>query len=138
MAEFRMDGIDELIKQLQEAANLEEFAPEMIDAATPILEEELKKTVQQEANKGYATGSMANSIKKSKSQRNQYGYFGIVRPTGKDKNGVRNMEKLAYLHYGTTKQEAHPVVTKAVFHAEGKVIEKMQEKFNEKVGRIWT
>lgn len=130
MANFHVDGIDDLIRELDEAGKFDDIAPEMIEAALPILEDSLKETVQNEANKGYATGEMVASIKKSRVMRNQYGYFGIVHPTGTDKKGVRNIEKLAYLHYGTCKQEARPVVNKAVFHVEKKVIEKMQEVYN--------
>lgn len=133
MAGFTIDGIDDSIRQLEKAGDLESIAPKMIDEATPVLEEALKAEVQQAASKGYATGELASSIKKSKAKRNEYGYFGAVRPTGKDEKGVRNMEKLAYLHYGTTKQEADPVVTKAVARAEPKVYEKMQEAYNREV-----
>ena len=130
MGNFHMDGIDELIRELNRTSDLDRIAPIMIEEALPILEDSLKETAQQEVNRGYATGELVSSIKKSSAMRNQYGYFGIVRPTGKDKKGVRNMEKLAYLHYGTTKQIARPVVNKAVFHVEQKVVEKMQEVFN--------
>lgn len=133
MANFRVDGIDELINELNKASKLDEVAPKMIEVALPILEKSLKETVQKEVNRGYATGELVSSIRKSESMRNQYGYFGIVRPTGKDKKGVRNMEKLAYLHYGTVKQTARPVVNKAVFHVEEKIIEKMQEVYNKAV-----
>ncbi len=132
---FTMDGIDDLIRQLEASGNIENIAPMMIEESIPILEEELKKVVQQEADRGYATGELVRSIKKSRSMRNEYGYFGIVRPTGKDSNGVRNMEKLAYLHYGTAKQPARPVVNKAVFHVERRVIDKMQEVYNREAGR---
>lgn len=133
MANYEMNGFDELARQLEQVSDLDGIAPEMLNEALPILESELKKTVREEADKGYATGDMEQSIKKSRARRNQYGYFGIVRPTGKDKKGIRNMEKLAYLHYGTSKQPARPVVTKAVFRAESKIIGKMQECYNRMV-----
>ena len=133
MANFEMKGFEDLIRQLEQAADLEQIAPKMIEEATPILEAELKRTVQQEANRGYTTGRMVASIKATKAKRNQYGYFDDVRPTGEDKKGVRNMEKLAYLHYGTSKQAARPVVTKAVFRAKGKVLAKMQEVYSRMV-----
>lgn len=133
MANFEVTGFDDFIRQLERATDLEQIAPMMIEEALPILETELKRTVQQEANREYATGEMAESIKPSRASRNQYGYFGVVRPTGKDKKGVRNMEKLAYLHYGTSKQQARPVVAKAVFHARGKVLAKLQEVYSRMV-----
>lgn len=133
MANLNITGFEDFIKQLERAGDLERIAPKMIEEALPILEAELKRAVQQEADRGYATGEMVASIKPNKASRNQYGYFGVVRPTGKDKKGVRNMEKLAYLHYGTCKQAARPVVAKAVFHAKGKVLAKLQEVYSRMV-----
>lgn len=129
-----MNGLDELMQQLQSAGKLDQIAPKMIDESTPILEESLKAAVQQETDKGYATGELVSSIQKSKARMNQYGYFGVVRPRGKDKNGVRNMEKLAYLHYGTTKQAARPVVNKAVLKVKEKIIDKMQSVYERETG----
>lgn len=134
MARFEMTGIDEFAKMLERAGKLDEIAPKMIEESLPILEASLKGVVQQEADRGYATGALVESIKKTGSLRNAYGYFGVVRPTGVDKHGVRNMEKLAYLHYGTSKQMARPVVTRAVFQVRQKIIDKMQEVYNREVG----
>ena len=46
---------------------------------------------------------------------------------------VRNMEKMVYLEYGTSKQRATPVLSKATRRAEKDVISKMQEVFNREV-----
>ena len=40
------------------------------------------------------------------------------------------MEKLAYLEYGTGREAARPVLTKAVHAAEDEVIKKMQEVYD--------
>lgn len=132
-----MEGIEGLARQLMDAASLDTLAPKMIDGALPILEGKLRDAVQQEANKGYATGALAASIKKGKAKKNQYGHFGSVCPTGKDKNGMRNMEKLAYLNYGTSKQAARPVVARATAQAEREVAERMQEIFRQEVEGAW-
>lgn len=59
------------------------------------------------------------------------GYYICVRPTGKDKDGVRNMEKMAALEYGVGgRQAATPVLTPAVHAAEDPVLKKMQEVFD--------
>ena len=66
----------------------------------------------------------------------------VVRPTGKDvrvtkkgrKHVVRNMEKLAYLHYGTAKQPATGIVTKAVNQAQAPALGAMQKAYNAEVG----
>lgn len=133
MAQFSMDGVDDLIRQLDRLGDLDRIAPKMIEESLPILEDSLKEVVAEEVTHGYATGDMVQSIKKTKSLRNQYGYFGAVHPTGKDRKGVRNMEKLAYLHYGTSRQSARPVMEKAVFKVEEKVLTKMQEVYNREV-----
>ena len=46
---------------------------------------------------------------------------------------VRNMEKMIYLEYGTSKQRATPVLSRATRRAEKDVISKMQEVFNREV-----
>ncbi len=133
MANFEVTGFNQLMRQLEETLRLDDIAKQMIDGALPILEGELKKAIREEADKGYATGELAESVKKSETKHNRYGYFGVAQPTGKDEKGVRNMEKLAYLHYGTSKQQARQAVTKAVIRAESKVIVKMQECYNRAV-----
>lgn len=138
MAGFRMEGVEGLARQLMDAASLDTLAPKMIEDALPILEGKLREAVRQEANKGYATGALAASIQKGKAKKNQYGHFGSVCPTGTDRDGVRNMEKLAYLNYGTSKQEARPVVARAAAQAERAVVERMQETFRQGVEGAWT
>ena len=128
---FRDIGFDDFAKELEELGNVDRYAPELLAAAAPTLEKELKKEVLKEASRGYATGDLKNSIKPMKPGRNQYGYYVAVTATGKDRKGVRNNEKLAYLEYGTSKQEARPVIGKAVHHSENECLEIMQEKFNE-------
>ena len=53
---------------------------------------------------------MSRSIKPTKPKKNRWGHFIVIRPTGKDKKGVRNMEKLVYMEYGTSKQSPTPVI----------------------------
>ena len=65
----------------------------------------------------------------------------VTRPTGKEvrimKNGkkhtIRNMEKLAYLHYGTTKQPATGIVTKVINSAKEPALNAMQSVYNMEV-----
>ncbi len=126
MARFEIEGIDELMKDL-DMMNAERIAPIMLEEAVPILKESIVKRAAGHKD----TGDMAASIKKSAATRNQRGYYICVRPTGKDKKGVRNMEKMAALEYGVGgRQRATPVLTPAVNDAEGKVLDKMQEVFD--------
>jgi HK97 gp10 family phage protein len=79
---------------------------------------------------------MLKSIKTTKTSRlkNNDGYSITVRPTGKDKRGVRNMEKMVYMEYGTSKQSATPVLTPAIRESRESVEKKMQEVFDREVG----
>lgn len=125
-----MDGVEALTKQLENLADLSELAPKMIDAAKPTVAESLKKNINIAADRGYATGELAESVTATKARLNNYGYFASVLVSGTDAKGVRNGEKLAYLEYGTSTQTAHPVMRKAVNESEEGAIQKMQDVFN--------
>lgn len=132
MANFSMTGLDDLISDI-DAITMERLAPIMLEEASPIL----KREVMSRANAHRDSGHMADSIKATKANRTGDGYSIVVRPTGKDsKTGVRNMEKMAYLEYGTSKQAATPVISPAVRASENEVVEKMQEVFNREVDKL--
>ena len=130
MGKFDFEISPEFIKQLGRLADVDRIAPKMIDEAIPILLDNVKSETAQHRQ----TGDMYKSIKKTKAKKTQKGgYFASVRPTGKDRKGVRNMEKMAYLEYGTKKQSATPVLTKALKDSENAVLNKMQEVFEREV-----
>ena len=142
MAKFDFEIPADFIKQLNNAAAIDEFGGKMIDEAMPIVERNLKK----ELEKHRRTGNMINSVKIKKASKNKYGWFGVVRPTGlsktyksvkgeivKRKVPVRNMEILAHLEYGTKHQSPKPVLTKVIRDSESAVIRKMQEVFDREV-----
>lgn len=126
---FEVEGIDNLMADL-EKMDIERIAPVMLEEAVPILQ----KSVINKAQKHKVSGEMVKSIKSSSAQRNQRGYYICVRPTGKAKKGIRNMEKMAYLEFGTSKQAATPTLSPAVKDAEHEVIQKMQEVFEREAG----
>ena len=130
MGKFDFNIPDDFIKQLGKLADVDRIAPQMIDEAIPILE----RNVKQESVKHKVSGDMYKSIKATKTGKNKYGYYAAVRPTGSDSKGVRNMEKMVYLEYGTSAQPATPVLTKAIKDSENAVMEKMQEVFDREVG----
>lgn len=129
MAQFQVKGINELAQRLNELGSTEETAMRMLEEAAPILQEAMRKNSEPHKD----TGAMAESIKPSKPTRGSQGHEIIVRPTGKDKKGVRNMEKMIHLEYGTSKQPATPVVLPSVKEAENKVVEKMKEVFEREI-----
>lgn len=132
MAKFDFTVPDSFVKQLGRLSDVDRIAPQMIDEAIPILEGNVKS----EVSKHRDTGAMESSIKKTKAKATKNGgYYACVRPTGKDAKGVRNMEKMVYSEYGTSKQSPTPMLTKAIKDSENDVLEKMQEVFNREVSQ---
>jgi hypothetical protein len=143
MGKFSFNISPEFIKQLGRLAEVEKYAPQMIDESMPILEKNLKS----ELSKHRRTGIMLDSVKKTKAGKTKNGgYFAQVRPTGTSteyigddgkrrqrKEPVRNMEILAHLEYGTKEQAPTPILTKAIKDSEAAVLDKMQEVFNREV-----
>ena len=128
---IKMIGLDVFEKELMELGEAEDIAKQAIDAATPILVDSLKSEIEKVANKGYATGTLKNSIKATKAAVNKQGCFAAVRPTGVDEKGIRNGEKFGYLENGTSKQIAKPVLRKAIEKSEKACLEAMQKKYDE-------
>ena len=128
MANFQFD-FDELEKQILGLDNFDEIAPKIIEASIPVL----KKNVITECQKHRRTSSMVDSVKETKSTKGKNGWFSVVRPTGKDKNGVRNMEKMAHIEYGTSKQAPTPILSVAVDKSAKPIAEIMQEVYNREV-----
>ena len=73
-----------LMKELS-AMDVERVAPAMLKLV-PILESSVKKQYMKHKDKG----DLVKSVKKTGANRNKYGYYICVRPTGKDRKGVRN------------------------------------------------
>ncbi|MEL7568951.1 MAG: HK97-gp10 family putative phage morphogenesis protein [Eubacteriaceae bacterium] len=129
MGKFDFHFNTELSRKLERLSNFDEIAGRMLNESVPILE----KHVVAEASKHRRTGALVNSIKKTSAYKNKYGWFVTVRPTGKDKKGVRNMEKMAYAEFGTSKQPPEQILTKAINDARDEVTDKMQQIFNEEI-----
>lgn len=134
MARFEVEGIDDIMKELETLGDIDAVAPKMINAAAPVLIKSMKKNISKATNRGYATGELEASIRATNARQNIYGYFSAVGPTGSDSKGVRNAEKMVYLEYGVSgKQEAHPVMAKTLHESEEEVIDVMQSIFNAEV-----
>lgn len=133
---FELDGIEEMISRMEQMGKTADLAADkMLNAAAPILRENLKRNIKTAAVRGYATGELAGSIAAFRARQNKYGHFTVIAPVGKDKKGVRNAEKLAYLEYGVDgRQRPNPVMQKTVNESRTACLEKMQEVFNAEVG----
>lgn len=130
MGNFDMEGFDDLIHVLSDI-DIDRIAPKMLTESAPILEQNLKARAAAHRK----TGEMLKSIKTTKARRlrDNDGYSITVRPTGKDNRGVRNMEKMVYMEYGTSKQNATPILTPTIRESQSAVEKKMQEVFDREV-----
>ena len=143
MGKFDFEIDQDFVKKLLELSDPDEYVPQILDSAIPILEESVKS----ELSKHKRTSQLINSVKKTKASKSPNGgYFVCVRPTGKSdsyldgkgvlrkyKVPVRNMEILAHLEYGTSKQKPTPILTKAYKDSYNSVMAKMQEEFGKVV-----
>lgn len=129
MAGFSFEIPDSLTKELEKLANVDEIAPKMIEAGIPIVKDELVRR----ADAHRRTGAMSGSIKPTQPKRTGSGHSAVVRPTGRDGRGTRNMEKMMYMEYGTSHQPSTPIIAPTVAATESSVIEAMQEVFNAEV-----
>lgn len=129
MARFSFEIPDDLTRQLEKLAEVGEIAPKMIEAGIPIVKNELVR--RSEAHR--RTGAMSASIKPTEPKRDANGHSAVVRPTGRDGRGTRNMEKMMYMEYGTSHQPSTPVLTPTVEATEDQVIDAMEEVFYKEV-----
>ena len=130
MAKFSVTFDDELVKQLERLENFDELAKQILTDSSKPLEDSLNRELMAHKDNKDLIKSVRKIVKKSK-----YGWFLMVRPTGKDKKGVRNMEKLAYLEFGTSKQPARPLLSRVMRSAESAVKELMQRNFDDYVNK---
>jgi HK97 gp10 family phage protein len=129
MGKFDFQFDERLVRQLERMANYDKIAPRILGEAIPVLERKVREGISTHKR----TGALAKSIKAGKPLKNKYGWYASVFPTGEDERGVKNAEKLIYMEYGTSKQPATPVMTKAINDATPEVTEKMQQIYNEAV-----
>lgn len=134
MANFRIDGLDETIMELERLGRFGEIAPKAVDAAAPILESAVVSAVSAAADKGYATGDLAGSIRRTKAKMNDQGAFSVVKPNGRDRKGASNADKLLRLEYGRSGQSARPCLAAAVNRAENECIKAMEDVVYEELG----
>lgn len=130
MAKFSVTMDNELVKQLERLENFDELAKQILTDSSQPLESALNRELSEHKDTETLIRSVKKIVKKSK-----YGWFLTVRPTGKDKKGVRNMEKLAYLEFGTSKQSPRPLLARVMSRAESAVKELMQRNFDDYVNK---
>ena len=122
MASVDVNGLDEFIGKL-DAIDLMSATTKGLGKAAEVVERNMKS----ELSTHRRTGDLDRSVRKRAVKRKTDGASVFVGPSGSDRKGVRNMEKLAYLEYGTSKQSATPVIAKVVRSSESAVMKELEE-----------
>lgn len=132
--------VDRLFNELRIEA--EDVAIKAVNQAAPIVEDSIKRTLEQVTDKGYSTGELTQSVRASEAKTNAWGVFSVVGPTGENKRGIPNAEIAAYLEYGVHegarqkhhkaktngyKQEPRPWRRLSAMRAETAVIDEVQQ-----------
>jgi len=130
MAKIELDGFDDFIDELEKIADIatvNNIAKRCINKASPTLVKSIRGTIKAKTK---GNGDLELSIESTQAKTNSYGVFSASRPTGKDRRGVRNGAKLAYLEYGTSHSDPNPIISPAVASVRSEVINIMSEEFD--------
>ncbi len=125
--------------------NTDELQKKMLKESAPIMVDELKKGIKKI---GVAEPSeLINSIKARTPTKDKKGAWQVfIGPSGYAKNkhtvtkkGTRqpmtNAAKLVFYEFGTSKQDARPILQSVANAAEQRVIDRLQQVFNEEVDK---
>ena len=151
MAYFEIDFPDDFLSEVLKTDS-EELIKEMLFESIPIVTESIRKEI---LNTHPGTGKLAKSIKSWKPYKNKDGVWKVSSaPMGKDKKlkkskkvysrsksetetsgtALFNTDKLWWIEYGNARQPPKPILDRATNNASEKVIKKMQEIYEKKVG----
>lgn len=124
------DDLEKLFSQIGE--RLDEIAPKMLDAATPIVQKE----VQNRAPRSSLNHKhIADNVAITKPKKTKDGAW-IANVTIKgSRDGVRLMEVAAYNEYGTKNMSAQPFLRPAIAASERRVNDKMREVFESEMSK---
>ena len=145
MAQMEIDFPEDMLNGLLDV-DAEDLCKQMIDSAAPIMEESMKKEMRSVIQHS-GDSELVDSVKTSKAKRAKNGaIIAFTSPKGNSKNyyyrngkkgrkiPVSNVLKAIWLNYGRVGQPARPFLTKAVNNAHQKVMEKMQQTYDQLMG----
>jgi len=152
VARFEFNGDVDLIRQLEKLENYDEIAKQILNEAAPVLIKYVSRAFTQRIS-----AEVGRSVKKTTLDKNKYGWYVAVRPTGNTTSGhwkysnngitakqlknrkkvtLRNMDLVAYFEYGTSNMPAKPMMQSTVNDAADEISNKLQEGFNKAVNGL--
>ena len=145
MAQMEIDFPEDMLNGLLDV-DAEDLCKQMIDSAAPIMEESMKKEMRSVIQHS-GDSELVDSVKTSKAKKAKNGaIIAFTGPKGNSKNyyyrngkkdrriQVSNVLKAIWLNYDRVGQPARPFLTKAVNNAHQKVMEKMQQTYDQLMG----
>ena len=141
--DFKMDALEKELAYYSAKAG-KGLADKVLQSCAVPVKNELLRLIRRHES----TGEMARSVAIYKTKQfSNGGYYTVVAPTGKsweyksyrgkkyDRSfALRNVEKLAYIEYGTIKQRGEKIFEDAIYFSQEKVYDTMQQIFNEYTG----
>jgi len=131
MAQFTYYPDKVFLEQLNKLAD-EKLAERVLKAGGGAMVPYLKSGIRSAVKNG--TGDLEKSIKVSRVKTDKDGNKSVyILPTGKDRHGVSNMAKLAYIEYGVRKynRAPKPLILRTIKDSQVNVEKAMQEKLEE-------
>ncbi len=131
MAQFTYYPDKVFLEQLNKLAH-EKLTERVLKAGGGAMVPYLKSSIRSAVKNG--TGDLEKSIKVSRVKTDKDGNKIVyILPTGKDRNGIRNMTKLAYIEYGVRSRNRapKPIILKAIKDATPEAEKVMQKKIEE-------
>lgn len=94
-----------------------------------VVADKMKSNIESATNKGYATGEAARKVKATLKKKKGVLTGVEIYPRGNASGGkkntrgnkLRNMDKICYLEFGTSKESAHPVMQPAISSSQKEV-----------------
>lgn len=131
MAKLEISGFEDLEKLfLQEDKNAGIAVDRMLNVAADVYVKAQKEEIRRYfESSDRSTGDLGKSIKKSKVTRIAGSASIDVRPTGTDRNGVKNAEKGFVLNFGRSNMPAKPWIDTANEKCNEKAYEAMKKEW---------
>lgn len=125
------DGLEKLLEQISDGL-LDEIAPKMLEAATPIVQTEVRNRAPRSSlNHKHVVDNIA--ITKPK-QTKDGAWIANVTVKG-SRDGIRLMEVAAYNEYGTKNMSAQPFFRPAIAASERRVNDTMRKVFESEMSK---
>ena len=135
----QITGIDRLLASFDRYSDgFKQTAKRAVEEARPILENGMKSALASAvaghpAKQKLSTGDLVGSVKGTDVKENEWGMYSVVRPTGRNRHGVRNGMVAGMLEYGTSKMAPSSWREASKSNSEAACVSKMESVIQEAI-----